>query len=77
MITKDRFDKFTINTKLTAVEKEMLKEPLKKLETDFHNRDLYDVTKPVPYDADEAYECKLARQQNLLGNTKEYLHMSQ
>lgn len=55
---------------MALVEEEMLTEPLKKYQNMYRERERYDVTKPVPYDKDEAYEKKKAEQANLFPGDK-------
>ena len=55
-IYKDRLNPHTIEVKLTSLEKDVLVEPIKQWQKMYKERDLFDVTKPVPYDMDEAYE---------------------
>ena len=43
---------------MTAVEKQVLKKPIQEWEAHFLAREKWDITKPVPYDIDEAYDKK-------------------
>lgn len=48
----------------------MLTEPLEKFRIMYRERERYDITKPAPYDKDEAYERKKAEQANLFPGDK-------
>ena len=59
-----------MDTKLALVEEEMLSGPINLYNKHYQERELYDVTKPVPYDKHEAYEKKRKEQSNLFPGDK-------
>ena len=58
------------SSRLTQAENLVLDEERNKFWNFYRKREKYDITKPPPYDKDEAYEQKLAEQKNTLPGNK-------